>query len=276
MPYYTVTDETEFTLLIDCLFHTEFKYVYISVGGKYNENVVELNNLGKKKIIKTNSESQLCPSFLLEREVPILIICFDVFQNKASADKNREIIESRINPNIQFIFYDMQFTISSICEKISYMKTKFYLHNIPEKSIMICNFVRFLNNPSFSEQPFDFDLSDAIYNTLVHTPYNITFYEWFGYSLPFYNLIYNYNNYRISYYMVDYHHIAKIKDNIDSPIGMYSIDEINKISSRFHLPSKVINHFLKNVVDLYSSKLSDNESIADTLYCVKNQSRIYF
>jgi hypothetical protein len=252
MPYHTVTDSTEFTSLLYTLYNSsKYKYIYISIGGKYNEENVNIPRLGKPdKHLKTNAELQLCPNFLFERNSQILLICFDSFQNSESSTSNQQIIESRIQPNMDFIFYDERFTVNSICEKISSTIEIFDSLGIDADNVMICNFIRFLNEPSMNEVSFELELPSMIYKSVVDTRYKKSYYMWFGYQPLFYNLLYRYDDYHIRYLM-DYHMILKIGNFIDTSIGIYDVQEIYDLSPKY-IPKKIIDCFLSSIVDINS------------------------
>ena len=248
MPYHIVTGSTEFTSL---LYKAKYKYIYISIGGKYNQEIVNIPCLGKPdKPLRTNAELQLCPNFLFERNEPILLICFDSFQDSESSTINQQMIESRIQPNMEFIFYDERFTVNSICEKIRSTVEIFETFGIDASDVMICNYIRFLNEPSLNEVSFELELPSMIYKSLMDTRYKKSYYMWFGYQPLFYNLLYRYDDYHIRYLM-DYHMILKIGNFIETPIGIYDVQEIYDLSPKY-IPKKIIDCFLSSVIDINS------------------------
>jgi len=252
MPYHIVNNSTEFTSLLYTLYiKAKYKYIYISIGGKYNQENVNIPRLGKPdKNLKTNAELQLCPNFLLEQNEPILLICFDSFQNSESSMANQQIIESRIQANMEFIFYDERFTVNSICEKIRSTVEIFDSLGIEASDVIICNYIRFLNEPSMNEVSFELELPSMIYKSVVDTLYKKSYYMWFGYQPLFYNLLYRYDDYHIRY-LIDYHMILKIGNFIETPIGIYDVQEIYDLSPKY-IPKKIIDCFLSSIVDINS------------------------
>jgi len=71
---------------------SKYKYVYISVGSKWNEKTYEYMEYGKTFIRRTNSHLQMIPNFTKDRKGNVLLIAMDEYNNRENLESNYEIV----------------------------------------------------------------------------------------------------------------------------------------------------------------------------------------
>jgi hypothetical protein len=200
----------------DCLFsiirelneENAFKKIYVSIGSKINEKSVTFNNpklldrRTNQPILpksSTNAFCQMIPEFLLsDSNNRILVLVIDQFSNDSNYEINHALIDrslSESESNVNVILFDQLFSIYTL-ENFLTRLTKFVSENsISEKNLLICNYVKFLNNPNVTESESETMIPETIQSLLdKHESgrYAYCFYEWFGYHFYLYNFIYNY------------------------------------------------------------------------------------
>lgn len=261
MSYYTDQFD-EFQTILDILWnYKEYNYVYISIGGKINEDEFNMPYLDKIIKMKTNAHLQMRPSFLCDRNSKILIICIDNFRNETDEKINREICKSLIQRNMDFIFYNHQITLESITEFFHYFAKLANTRGILPENFMICNYVRFMNEPNLDEVILDSKLSETIYKTLVSTEYKNSLFQWFGYHPNLYNIIFNYHEYYVMYYSQFSQVVQYLGKKFRfSQISTYSASQIYDDIQKHPFLDK----FMKSAVDIGS--YYHGEKLADPLY----------
>mgnify|MGYP000876611984 CR=1 FL=1 len=167
----------------------EYDYVYISIGSKPNGRFVPFQIEHKR----SNAYEQMFPVFLRTEEHRILILAIDIFDNKTLSQVSSNL-NYELTHNIDF------YLINQICDE-SFLTT--FLNAIVSKlveisfspsSLIICNFVRFMNEPNQIEKESENMIPQKIQSSLDNTVYDRCFYQWFGYRFQFYNYVYNYKN----------------------------------------------------------------------------------
>jgi hypothetical protein len=63
--------------------------------------------------------------------------------------------------------------------------------SIPPLNMMLCNYVKFMNQPNLVEYEDELMIPKAIQNVLYKSKYENTYYEWYGYKMGLYDCIYN-------------------------------------------------------------------------------------
>lgn len=165
-----------------------YDFVYISYGSKVNENYVQIGN----STIMTNSHLQVIPNFLQGRSenTKILIISIDNYLN----DDNKTIhkIQSHIEPNMDVLLFNN--AITSI-EEITICLVQYFIEiEFNPKNLMFCNFIRFIT-PNKIECKIEEDVPNIIYNIICQVSvykYMECFYQWYGYNIYTYNLVFKY------------------------------------------------------------------------------------
>jgi hypothetical protein len=186
-------------------------YVYISIGGKINQRYITRNCHSDSKYLRqlTNSTQHLIPNFLKYREnKKILIISLDQYSNEENFRLNYNIIKQELDNSMTFIFFDTfcdeKFLNDFLTHTISFLKKKSILCD----NFMICNYVKFMNEPNLIESKSENEIPKIIYGILQvenNIIYSNCFYEWYGYNYYTYNLIYKYKFYN------NFHHFHEIR-----------------------------------------------------------------
>jgi hypothetical protein len=191
-----------------------FTKVYVSIGGKFNDPLVSFNQAklidrrtNQPIIAKaaTNALQQMVPDFLLFNSSDrILVLVVDDFKyGSSNYEINQKIIKrglSESESTIHVILFDQICAPRSLTVFLEKL-TNFASENlISEKNFIVCNYVKFLNNPNSTERDSENVIPETIQtalNKFESGKYSYCFYEWFGYNFYLYNFIYNYR--RISH-----------------------------------------------------------------------------
>lgn len=179
----------------------DIDFVYVSVGGKVNESYVSRFCHSNSTRIRhcTNSSKHLVPNLLKHREnKKILIISLDQYKSEENYRMNHNLVKQSLEECMNFIFFDCfcnkTFLDEFLTVTIEFLKLKTVLSN----NFMICNYVKFMNEPNSIETKSEDEIPKIIYGFLQlenNTTYHDRFYEWYGYNYYTYNLIYNYKLY---------------------------------------------------------------------------------
>lgn len=240
-------------LLKNFLAEKEYKFIYVSIGAKWNEYSYEYSDKhGTAYIRKTNSHLQMIPNFIQDREDNVLLLCMDDFQDINNRIYNIDIIQKQLTDNIDFIFYDG----NKIKE---FMDLLLQNIKIPPNRFMIVNYIRF-RMPNTLESSLEDSIPDIIYDFLLPTIYKNSFYQWFGYQTNLYNIIYNYNNYRQMFNFIEVIRVLSMILN-NSMISFYNIKDIYEYYKK-QTHYRYLETFLKNTVDISSFDRKDEK-----VYC---------
>jgi hypothetical protein len=165
-----------------------YDFIYISYGSKINETHVQIGS----SCIPTNSHLQIIPNFLEARDesTKILSISIDDYSNDETKTLNK--IQSYITPNMDvLLFNNAEISIQEITHSLVQ-----YFNEIDfdPKNIMFCNFIRYIR-PNKIECKIEEDVPNLIYNIICEASsqkYAECFYQWFGYNIYTYNLVFKY------------------------------------------------------------------------------------
>jgi len=168
--------------------------IYISLGSKYNDDNVVFEDVR----CKSNAQYQMFPGFLRNKN-NVLLIIFDYFTNSENLEKNKEILSTAQLQEqfpikiLIFNLYDIYgFDVQMPIYLMNYILGIFSMKS-EKTSIMMCNFIKYKNEPSVLEtrraENFIREIKLAI--QLKNIPESEIFYEWFGYNYMFYNIICN-------------------------------------------------------------------------------------
>jgi hypothetical protein len=171
------------------------KHIYISIGSKLNEEYIEI----EKEKIKSNAQYQMYPEFLRNKK-NVLLVIIDYFSNDDNLEKNKQLLEnitfSAESDNVPKI------VIFNLCDFEKVVSGEIYFLNYilhilnyksQETSIMICNYIKYFNEPTKIEIIRTKNIIEKIkfaINIKNMEPENI-YYEWFGYNYMLYNIICN-------------------------------------------------------------------------------------
>jgi hypothetical protein len=253
-----------------------FTKVYISIGSKFNEKDVHISIPNYKNVkFNSNALEQMIPKFLrrndeicLDNDVDndndniktnqkdnILIIIIDNFnKNNVSYVKNCSLLCNILKSNLSVILFDKlckpSFLENIITRLIQYADTE----KISEKNLMICNFVKFMNNPNIIEMESEKMIPEVVQLLLdkcLDGKYAFCFYDWFGYNYYLYNFIYNYKKCKkLSYGLMSITHQVEyfIKNRVE--------DTIVHIDSKLEKKEMLL---LENIYDITLPNFSDKE-----------------
>lgn len=225
-----------------------FDMIYVSIGGKLNEQYVEFRGPGKVtgKSYPTNSVYQMYPRFLEERSPNrrILIIAVDNFIDRFLYEKNKQCITDILDHNVTFIMINYQFTKETLTIFISYITRIAKNNEIDKGNFMICNYVKHLNEPNLREFR-DEEMIPRTIQDVLNTPefleYTECFYDWFGYRFYLYNFIYKY---KINSILIG---LTRIVPDLESII---ECQVQNNISTILVVQNAAILRFLDNIYDI--------------------------
>jgi hypothetical protein len=258
MTYYA-DDLNEFHIVLDILWnYNKYNYVYISIGGKINCSEVNIRQSDNTIILKSNAHLQMRPSFVCDRDdSSILLICVDHFQSESDEKLNRDICKNIIQSNMDFMFYNHCITPESITEFIQSFNPILEARMILPENFIFCNYIRFANTPNASEALLDDNLSEILYNA-ISPQYKKSLFQWFGYHPNLYNIIFNYEEYYLTYLsrFGEVIHFFKEKYH-ESQISTYFACDLNNEIPKFPFLEK----FMKSTIDINSycsgDKLAD-------------------
>jgi hypothetical protein len=242
----------------------EQKYtnIYVSIGGKQNEPFLYFNfpETVRSKKHETNSLFQMIPQFIrtdYHENTKYLIIVMDRF---VKDDPNIRLIKNIINlpgiANIDVVLYHHECKLKTLPSTIQEICKKAEMDEIELSKIMICNFICF-QNPNEFEYSMEQKIPETIQAALNNTKFTDRFYQWYGYSIFTYNMIYPYNKYNFSRMMnTSYLVSAFVKIFQDVHITTKNMNLLVAHSDKvLEIRAKdIIKQFLENVRDITSGK----------------------
>ena len=254
-----------------------YQFVYVSIGSQLNEVGVHFNNIGpgNNKRYETNSPNQMIPQFLRHRtDQSSLVIIIDTF-NEQQLRINKRIINKLIDRNIDVLIINHYCTNTFLEEFIGMIVNKLIHHNIHERHFMICNFVKFLNNPNAMEERAELMIPKTIQSTLDRLEYNRyanCLYEWFGYRFYLYNFIYNYKKCRSSF--ISNHFINELEtfmkcqceDNMQSTVVIQNINTIRFWESIYDITTTYSENIGHGIATNLKDYLLENGQLESLIY----------
>jgi hypothetical protein len=237
------TGINEFKTVFETYTLSDYECIYISLGSKYNEELIEYQYPINQTIQKrSNAEWQMLPGFVRSKKT--LAICIDRFENENVKHVNRNRIENIMNEHITMIICDLDGTIQLFESIITIIIQQLAIYSIHQNTVIIVNYIRFIS-PNHTENYLEENLSSSIHKILEKTIYGNSFYEWFGYQPNLYNIIYKYNCRNIFHLLTFVIRILqkKIKNN---HLSTSNIDVLFGES----LDTPFLATFLKNIYDI--------------------------
>ena len=239
------TDENNFVTTFTSFIQTSlpYQYGYISFGSKFNNQDVYFN-AGSNTLthhVDTNAVAQMVPMFLrIKPETShILNIIIDIFPTQADMDMNTRLINEVVSDNMDCILINMKCTYRNIQNIIGTIMELASKQSIPPLNMMLCNYVKFMNQPNMIEYEDELMIPKAIQNVLYKSKYQNTYYEWYGYKMGLYDCIYN-----VSFAKRDLYFYQTI---------MNLISYINLIKKSNKSPCKKIEELLHHSYDITCS-----------------------
>lgn len=242
------TGITEFKSVFETYTLSDYKYIYVSLGSKYNEQFIEyqytMNQIIRKR---SNAEWQMLPGFV--RCNKTLAICIDRFENENVKSENCNILEDIGRENISMIICDLDGTIKLFESIITCIIQQASIYEIHKNNIIIVNYIRFIK-PNHTENYLEENLSSSIYKIMEKTVYRDSLYEWFGYQPNLYNIIYRYNE-RIIYCI-----LSNVINVLQRKLKNDHLSIFNmRVLFGESLGTQFLEAFLKNIYDI---SISDN------------------
>jgi len=237
------TGITEFKSVFKTYTLSDYKYIYVSLGSKYNELFIEYQYTISQTIRqRSNAEWQMLPGFV--RCNKTLAICIDRFENENIKCENCYILQDIGRENITMIICDLDGTIQLFESIITCIIQQLAIYKIHQKNVIIANYIRFIK-PNHTENYLEENLSSSIYKIMEKTIYRNSLYEWFGYQPNLYNIIYRYNE-RIIYYILS-SVITILQKKIKN--AHLSISNVCVLLGE-SLGTQFLEAFLKNIYDI--------------------------
>lgn len=237
--------------------------MYISIGGKHNEPFLHFNypETVRSKKQETNSLCQMIPQFIrsdFNAEIKYLVIVVDRF---IKDDLNIRLIKNIIGipgiANMDVVLYNHECKLKTLPSTIQEICKKAEADRIEPSKLMICNYICF-QTPNEFEYSMEQKIPEIIQSGLNGTVFENQFYQWYGYSIFTYNLIYPYKKYNFMRMMnASYLISAFIKSFRDMIIRsrnsfLLIIYSDSLVDARL---KKVIEQFMKNSFDITSNKI---------------------
>jgi hypothetical protein len=248
---------------LDANVDNNYTNIYVSIGGKYNEPFLYFNHpeTVRSKKRDTNSLYQMIPQFIrvdYSEETKYLVIVVDRF---IKDDPNIRLLENIISlpgiANMDVVLYNYECKLKTLPSIIQHICRKVETDNIEPSKMKICNYICF-QNPNEFEFSMEQKIPEVVQSALNNTPLANQFYQWYGYSIFTYNMIYPYNKYNFwrmmncSYLIATFAKIFKDMSISTKNIYLLSIhlDSISEIRLK-----KMIAQFLEYSTDITSMKI---------------------
>ena len=234
----------------------QYSVIYISIGSKFNYRSVEFpdmleenrqKQIGRRMLNKytTNAQKQMIPEFLNNRSTKQLSIVIDDFSNDSNKKDNKNILESKLDKNIDVIMYDCVFDNTVFLKSvISHFMNMAKQYNVNKQNFMICNYVKFVNTPNAFESKSEQIIPTVIQNVIDTNEFSEfadCFYQWFGYRFYIYNFIYRYRNYQTNM------SFQFLVNELESFIQKELCDNMKSVAV---IQNRNTLHFWKNVYDI--------------------------
>lgn len=246
---------------LDANVDNNYTNIYASIGGKHNEPFLYFNSpeTARSKKRDSNSLYQMLPQFIRadsHEETKYLVIVLDRF---IKDDPNIRLVKNIINlpgiANMDVVLYNYECKLKTLPSTIQEICKKAETDNIEPSKIKICNYICF-QNPNEFEYSMEQKIPELIQSVLRDTPFINQFYQWYGYSIFTYNMIYPYNKYNFwrmmncSYLISTF---AKIFCDVSiSAKNVYLLTIQLESLSEIRL-KKIIAQFLENSYDITSN-----------------------
>lgn len=200
--YETTTSIGLSELLFKLFNKTRYDFVYVSFGGKKNEDKVSFIYPNRGLMMDCNSEYQMVPKFIRKKSNndKVLIIVIDDFHMVDLKKTNVSILGSieKQHNKIQTILVDHTITLESIHKYVAAILECLSYHGIDNSQFILTNFICF-KQPNVIQTTFEKNLPDIIQKLLdsTYVDYQTCFYQWYGYAYYTYNYTYCYKQYNI-------------------------------------------------------------------------------
>lgn len=223
-----------------------YEQIYISIGGKINEETVAFD----KRMVRSNALFQMIPNFIRVSKKKVLVIIVDDFHRSENYSANVREVEKIIASSqyIDVIFLDNRFTLSTIKSIIISIIEFAIKLQIQPQNYMCCNYVRF-SHPNEKELIME-QLPKILHEIHTETPFSEGFYQWHGYQFYLYNTVYCYKRFHFTFI----HHYHSIFDMIrltmkDMQLSFSNASMLKMMEFNGKL-DKILDVFLKDNYDI--------------------------
>jgi hypothetical protein len=218
--------------------HTpSFQYdsLYISIGGKINEDAVRFTKpaILTNHDFQSNAQYQMVPAFIRyprSRSSQTLVIVIDDFSDPELRLVNETVVDQiqQKHTHIRIVLYDTKLVVETIDDFAKSLVQWIIDQNLAPEKCMIANYLRFRGTHSVIDSQLEFKLPRVIQNALnAYTiipqtnrpdlpldetkpqhkilnpipktkpiaPYSGILYQWFGYQYYTYNIVFSYKEY---------------------------------------------------------------------------------
>jgi len=255
-----------------------YQSVYVSIGGKQNEPYCTFNypKSIEKKQFRSNATNQMIPAFIanrretkgLELEQNItLVVVIDSFRSPEEWSTNLRILQNQIKDNTLFdiLLWNQEMNTRTLTRTVGEIAKQALLHNVADNQFMICNYVRF-SHPNEAEMSIEDYIPTQIQSVLNDTPYDKCFYQWYGYSVFLYNMVYCYKDYHLWRALYSTHlHTLFEKHAACLPIWQNTIQMIRDANDQDPRILSIINQFARFTIDITSSYRKRGELASNML-----------
>ena len=191
----------------------DIDFFYMSIGSKLNEPVVHLRN--EKKI--SNACYQMIPQCLRNphSEKMKIVIILDSFSCEKNIKLNKTILMENETSLTNIFMVNYNINSQNIYLFGLFIKSCIDLYSfLDQKTFMICNFIKFMNEPNLLEKESEKIIDAEILKILRNTKFDNSYYVWFGYNNKLYNFIFNKKHF--SNLMNHYANIKKLESYIQT------------------------------------------------------------
>jgi hypothetical protein len=245
-----------------------YNRVYVSIGGKFNQREQHFNypEEAKNKVYSSNAGFQMVPAFLRNSEASrILVILVDMFFDMG--DPCRQVLSSVLQNNthidVALVNADVSLGKTLKCLIRDIMDYVFE-REIPPPRFMICNFIRF-SYPNVLEQALEESVPRKIQRYLGrYSGYEDCFYQWYGYSIYTYNLVYQYRRYDLMRCMHG-SQLIRLFEKVFRTLSIHcNTVQLLQIGVDGERQQKMVSGFLQCSVD-FTESCASTESLGENL-----------
>jgi len=241
-----------------------YEYVYVSLGGKFNEPTVAFSNPAylAKHDFPSNSQYQMFPMFVRfpKKRGKHIVIIVDSFADTENREFNQKLVERATAqfPHIDVLLYDTTLHIKNVRPFTEYIVDWLNVQGISPDKCIIANYIRFRGCTSLDYAQLEIAIPQTVQCVLNESKtYTGCLYQWFGCQYYTYNLLYSYLKYDMSRHLkviLLFHECAEATQVVSGNVSNLFMFEI----AREKANKSVLIEFMKHTLDITSySKTSD-------------------
>jgi len=260
---------SSFTPLIPASF--QYDSVYVSIGGKINEDAVRFS---KPSVLSaydfaSNAQYQMVPAFIRfprSRSSSTLVVVVDDFSDPELRLVNQSVVDhlQQKHTHIHIVLYDTKLVVETLDDFAKSLVQWIVDQHLPSEKCMIANYLRFRSSLSVLDTQLEFKIPRVIDTALnaytVHSngaktvaPYSGILYQWFGYQYYTYNILFAYKEYNA--YMLKHLTVMNLLNECCDMTTLVSGNVSNMFmfeKSREPKSKELLLQFLEHSVDITS------------------------